>query len=229
MRRAAILIPPLFWALSLLAAQFCEPVFLRATTEDGWIENGQLVMFAGAVILSVSVSRALARQGHVAWAGAYAVLALALFWVTGEEISWGQRVFGFQTPDWVKGWNVQGEVNVHNLGGVTRALSRVMTGVLSALVPASLLSKRLDAARQERWALRLWMPHPVLVPSLLCVLSYPFIRQVYSWRNPDETTMSLVVSRLQEPRELILSAAIVVFLCGVRDCLKGHEFARRPG
>ena len=32
----------------------------------------------------------------------------------GEEISWGQRIFGFETPDAIAEGNIQGETNIHN-------------------------------------------------------------------------------------------------------------------
>lgn len=35
--------------------------------------------------------------------------------IVGEEISWGQRIFGFETPDWLKTKNLQKETNFHNL------------------------------------------------------------------------------------------------------------------
>lgn len=39
----------------------------------------------------------------------------------GEEISWGQRIFGFKTPEFFLKYNTQGELNLHNLrfGGGT--------------------------------------------------------------------------------------------------------------
>jgi hypothetical protein len=43
------------------------------------------------------------------------LLSLVMFFGGGEEISWGQRIFGFKTPEGVKKENVQGEFNVHNL------------------------------------------------------------------------------------------------------------------
>jgi hypothetical protein len=42
------------------------------------------------------------------------LLALVLFFGTGEEISWGQRIFDFATPANIKKINVQGEFNIHN-------------------------------------------------------------------------------------------------------------------
>lgn len=45
----------------------------------------------------------------------YALLALLMFVCFGEEISWGQRVFGWETPGPIAGLNAQGETNLHNL------------------------------------------------------------------------------------------------------------------
>jgi len=43
-----------------------------------------------------------------------ALAALFLFGC-GEEISWGQRLIGFETPESFQGVNVQWEMNIHNL------------------------------------------------------------------------------------------------------------------
>jgi hypothetical protein len=63
------------------------------------------------------------------------LLALVLFFGAGEEISWGQRIFGFATPEEINKINVQHEFNIHNMivfdgktmnGGVKRGLSRFL-------------------------------------------------------------------------------------------------------
>ena len=36
-------------------------------------------------------------------------------YVIMEEISWGQRIIGFSTPEFFKLHNLQGEANLHNL------------------------------------------------------------------------------------------------------------------
>ncbi len=43
------------------------------------------------------------------------LLSLLLFVGAGEEISWGQRMFGFGTPEQIQSINVQHEFNLHNL------------------------------------------------------------------------------------------------------------------
>jgi len=45
----------------------------------------------------------------------YLGLALLFFFGAGEEISWGQRILGFQTPQTLSQVNRQEEFNLHNL------------------------------------------------------------------------------------------------------------------
>lgn len=45
----------------------------------------------------------------------YLLLGLLLFVAFGEEISWGQRIFNFETAENIKEINAQGEFNIHNL------------------------------------------------------------------------------------------------------------------
>jgi hypothetical protein len=42
-------------------------------------------------------------------------LGLFLFFAAGEEISWGQRIFGLKTPEYFQEHNAQQETNLHNL------------------------------------------------------------------------------------------------------------------
>jgi hypothetical protein len=42
-------------------------------------------------------------------------LAIVFFFGFGEEISWGQRIIGFETPDVLDKLNMQKEFNIHNL------------------------------------------------------------------------------------------------------------------
>jgi hypothetical protein len=45
----------------------------------------------------------------------YLALAVMFFFGAGEEISWGQRIFGFETPETIAQANKQEEFNTHNL------------------------------------------------------------------------------------------------------------------
>jgi len=43
------------------------------------------------------------------------LLAVIMFICFGEEISWGQRFLGFETPQFLAGLNAQNETNLHNI------------------------------------------------------------------------------------------------------------------
>ena len=43
------------------------------------------------------------------------MLAVASFVLAWEEISWGQRILGFETPDEIEQINAQQETNLHNM------------------------------------------------------------------------------------------------------------------
>ncbi len=86
--------------------------------EDGLYESlGALASFAaGVTFLYLALPRdprdAASKTSRRWW---YALLGLGLVAMFVEEISWGQRVFGFATPDWLEGENRQREFNLHNL------------------------------------------------------------------------------------------------------------------
>lgn len=42
-------------------------------------------------------------------------VAFAMLLLAGEEINWGQRLFGWETPDWMLAINYQDEFNIHNM------------------------------------------------------------------------------------------------------------------
>lgn len=96
-------------AYTLMAFRY-PLAYIWATYEDLVGEWAQTYSFLAAAILSVAVA---ARRSHYRWF--FALLALACSYVFLEEISWGQRIIGFDTPDFLKSRNLQGEANVHNL------------------------------------------------------------------------------------------------------------------
>ena len=79
--------------------------------EDGWVENLTAVwLFLGGVFLfAVALMERKVFQRLVYVAG-----GVALIYGAGEEISWGQRIFGWRTPDILAEINSQGELTLHN-------------------------------------------------------------------------------------------------------------------
>ncbi len=115
-------------AYALMALQF-PLAYIWATYEDLVGEWAQTYFFLAAAVLAVVVA---IRPTHYRWF--FALLALACSYVFLEEISWGQRIIGFDTPDFLKSRNLQGEANVHNLfTGPHKTLLKDLISVAVAL------------------------------------------------------------------------------------------------
>ncbi len=77
--------------------------------EDGIIEYMTFFSFLIATFLFIG---AFLRRKNIF----FLLLAIVFFMGAGEEISWGQRIFSFSTPESLNKINVQNEFNIHNIG-----------------------------------------------------------------------------------------------------------------
>lgn len=86
--------------------------FVAYVGEDRYIENlTAIVLFAASFHFLWKAIRSKNKLLTVACA----FLFLLFLFGGGEEISYGQRIFGFETPEDLAEINRQGEVTVHNL------------------------------------------------------------------------------------------------------------------
>lgn len=92
-------------------------LFRWMVEEDSVVEWSQFFL----LIISCTLSYLLAKywwKRERLLGLIFGICTLTLFFVAGEEISWGQRLFGIQTPDSIKEINLQDEITVHNIGPV---------------------------------------------------------------------------------------------------------------
>lgn len=86
--------------------------------EDGPLENATAILtlmsslFVAGIIVKCKKTLMFRKFSDYAMT---VLLFLSLIFYTGEEISWGQRIFGFDTPNIMQDVNVQQEFNLHNL------------------------------------------------------------------------------------------------------------------
>ncbi len=91
------------------------------TDEDSWIENMSALAFLVAAVLFFLCFWRSKGNGNNLWKFktsrnlVYLGLGLLFFVAFGEEISWGQRIFGWATPESLAEVNYQQETNIHNL------------------------------------------------------------------------------------------------------------------
>ena len=93
--------------------------------------------------------------------------ALACFYIAGEEMSWGQHIFHWNTPEYWAELNRQDETNLHNtmhlFGKKPRAMLEI--GILVGGIILPLLALFYSVIRANRWSL--FIPASVILPVSL--------------------------------------------------------------
>lgn len=113
---AALILVTAFLLFSIVLAQVNPDAFANDfTVEDGFVESITALALFGAFCFSV---HRLATAHHLfGYRGKFILLfvtALSIFGA-GEEITWGQRIFDIETPEYLMERNAQQELNLHNL------------------------------------------------------------------------------------------------------------------
>jgi amino acid transporter len=160
--------------------------------EDGFVEwVGTVGLFVGAVCFFwafLIAGRPAYRDRYGPWKRlALLGLALVLFVAAGEEISWGQRLFGLSTPESLGAVNTQDETNLHNIDFFQNALSvdrLFQLFWIGFAVAVPVLSRFWEPARR---AFERFLPIFPLSLALLFVFNQA-VQTVFQWvlgRSPD--------------------------------------------
>jgi hypothetical protein len=105
----------------LLPSVVTQAELIHLGREDGVFENIGAVSFLVASAMFLLTFKMSYGQKHIFLGIAtrgnvyFGMLALLMFVCFGEEISWGQRIWSWETPTWIASQNAQGETNLHNL------------------------------------------------------------------------------------------------------------------
>jgi hypothetical protein len=112
-----LLLIPLFY----FPCYISNDLLLDLTREDGAYQNAGAILFLltaiAFLILAASPKYYVAFKNTTKYSERkyFLILTLVFFFACGEEISWGQRIFNFETPEAIKEINIQKEFNLHNL------------------------------------------------------------------------------------------------------------------
>jgi hypothetical protein len=152
-------------ALACAATAGCLAAFLAwrgrpwFAGEDRALEDAQLLAGAVAAALFARAAARLPRRSGPR--RSQAALALGCGLLVLEEVSWGQRLFGWRTAATWASLNEQGETNLHNLLAHSAAVQLAGVGVVALVALAGMLLR----SRRRSPGLAAWLlPPPSLLP-----------------------------------------------------------------
>jgi hypothetical protein len=146
-------------------------MFYFLVSEDHLLEWAQFACWAAAAPAAGVVGATLARRRRWVLTCAWLVLTVGCVGAAGEEISWGQRVIGFETPESLVDANEQNEVTLHNLSSA-HAMFRISMLVVGLYGSVGAIAVRWWSRRATSpWA-DLLFPPPFLTSAFLVLALY---------------------------------------------------------
>jgi len=209
-RALMIVLVPIVATFVVIAAAPFPRLFLWLVDEDALLEWLQFIFLLPASLLFAWISTRLLRTGP-RWLGMlYALLALGAFFLAGEEISWGQRIFGWRTPEALEAVNAQHEISVHNIFGFHQLFiyAAMLGGMYGALVP--LVRLAFSADRRRSLVGYLLVPPLCLVPAFFVPFGYRLCRMILPLEQyyPQR---AFFITEFSELTEFCLYFALLVF------------------
>ncbi|MBX3013222.1 MAG: hypothetical protein KF832_17015 [Caldilineaceae bacterium] len=202
-----LLTPFLLLVTGVVSALFGKAAYLWFTGEDGFAENLQQLFNALALAWAALIMHRYWRTGERLIAGLYLLLCVGLIFLIGEEISWGQRIFGWETQGVMAEINTQNETNIHNLVGAKTAFKwiQLLVGAYG-LLPLVLPLARVPL----RWQ-RLYM---AIIPplALLPYFGLLFVWKLYRNFIPAPAHWEFRLAEYNEVLELILAIGLWLFM-----------------
>ncbi len=129
----------------------------------------------------------------------YLLIAAFFFIGFGEEISWGQRVIGFTTPEAMQSSNVQNEFNLHNIELLNREtmegelktgfsrflevnlLFKVFTIIIAVILPVAVFHSR----HVSSLTTALKVPVPPLTITVLFIINWLTFKIILEYFLPE--------------------------------------------
>ena len=203
-----VALPFIMIAMGVVSAIFGKEAYKLFTAEDGFAESLQVILYFLALIMALVFIRRQHRAGERLILLLYLGLSVAFIFIIGEEISWGQRIVGWTTPDALADINKQGETTLHNIHLVEDVFKwlQLVVGAYGVILPLTFLIWRPGKKWQE--LVDVLVPHYTLVLYFMPMFIWKLFRNLVE--VPDE--YSFVVAEFNEVIELVLAAGFVLFV-----------------
>lgn len=146
--------------------------------EDGFFESVTAVLFLVSALILLRVYINSKKQNCKSFSinSNYFLSLAVIFIVIGmEEISWGQRIFGWGTPGNLSQINYQGETNFHNILNPFFVAGYMFTTVLMFVVT---LMAGIGNSNPKKNFDGLIFPHPSLLPVMFFMMLAALLKQL---------------------------------------------------
>ena len=181
--------------------------------EDGAIEWATPAALVLAMLIAAGTIRSAPRRWIRVW---LALFVAGCLYFAGEEVSWGQRIFRWQTPQPWAAINKQDETNIHNVSPMFDSKPRLLFSV-GVLVGAVIypLSARARRALDRVVPREIW-PSIVCAPAAIIGLAAGLPERMARLVT-DAPPALLVIPEPGEVKELYLAVVLALYAATLRQ------------
>lgn len=201
---------PIMIMLGMIAMVPVPDLFVWITAENSVMEWLQFLLILVSSLIFARLSWRLFQSRQTMIGALCLAMALGTFFVAGEEIAWGQHIFGWRTPEALKAVNVQQETTLHNISSahVIFVYGMMLAGLFETVM--ALLGSVWWNKRRQSLVSRLLFPPLCLVPAFFMPFGYRFSRL---FLGVDDLFRHLIfhITKFSEVTELCLYFGLVVF------------------
>jgi hypothetical protein len=226
-RRAPLILLAVLVAAALALSPWPAAIRLVVASEAGLVEVlTVLVSLAASATAGVIAWRTI-RAGRPWVALWFGLFALGLFFLAGEEASWGQHWLRFGTPDSWAERNLQGETNLHNSSLATERILKTLfsLGVLLTGVVWPLVYRRTGRLHPPFPGAALIWPDPRLGMAALVALILRLLERSWVWLDLEDGGLRPWYVAHKESIELFMTLFVLMYLLHVRESLKAQPLA----
>ena len=181
------------------------------------MEDVQAGFYFLSFIISAIIAVRYVYKNKYLLTGIYFLFAIGMLIICLEEISWGQRIFGIENPDYFEEHNTQKEISIHNLSIFQHLLSEIyiLIGFYGAF--AWFLAKKFFGEEKQKRINFLYPEWYLSSYFLVVFIVYFFLEWIlpllvttFGFENLDYG--NFFVWRDQEPAEFILAMGFLAFI-----------------
>lgn len=218
--------PPLL-AIIIFATKLSAPVFYERYIEGehALVELATPVVALCGFVVGLSMLRTLHQVPSRAMRLWVILITLSCLYLAGEELSWGQQLFQWDTPEAVEELNDQHETNLHNMSSwfdqKPRLLLELWVIVGGIVLPLRRLLGRQAGFAPVSFAYWFWPTIECLPSAVLAVL----IRLPDRYKDVFGVPSLSFDIRWSEPQEYYMVLFLFIYILSLRQRLIGLRAA----
>lgn len=210
-----LIIPTVVFFIPYISRIVSEKAYLYMYMESGWIEVSTVIFLITSIIFSVMLLKTNNLSNYNWFRWWIVLLIFGCVYFAGEEISWGQHIFGWETPEAWSDINDQSETNLHNTSPlfdqIPRSLLSIAALVGGVLVP---LYRYITKNYPHQQSINFWLwPTYVCLPVAIFSLLVSWHEKIYESLNIE--IPAVLDIRAGEVKESLLALFILIYVLSI--------------